>query len=100
MAAALPSDDDDAVDVALFAEVHHPDGMVDEVVVEDGAPVERRVQIAVHRQRGPSVLPVLPQVTLVVQPSVAVVRQVLHCENSAKMNDQLFVNRGGTGLEP
>lgn len=78
LTAPLPSDDHGAVDVALFAEVHHPDGVVDEVVVEYRATVERRVQIAVDGQRRPAVLPVLPQMALVVEPSVAVVRQVFH----------------------
>ena len=77
---ALPSEDDDAVDEHLATEIHHPDGAVVEVVVQDGAPVQAGVAVAVHRQTGPSVFPVLPHVTLVVdQHRVALKRQVLHC---------------------
>lgn len=72
----MPGDDDDAVDVALLAEIDHPDGIVDKVIVEDGAAVERGVGVAVHGQRRPPVLPILPQMALVVQPRVVVIRQV------------------------
>ena len=75
---ALPGGDDDTVNVALLAQVHHPDGVVHKVVVEDGAAVQIGVRVAVHRQRGPSVLPVFPQMAFVVEPRVALVGQILH----------------------
>ena len=57
---ALPRDYDDAVDVVLVTQVDHPDGLFDEVVVDDGAAVEGRLGAAIYRQIGSAVLPVFP----------------------------------------
>ena len=65
----LPRDDDDAVDEGVLAEVDHPDGVLDVVVVEVGAVPQVRVQLAVDCQRAVAVAPLLPRVTLVVHPS-------------------------------
>ena len=65
----LPGDDDDAVDEGVLAEVDHPDGVLDVVVVEVGAVPQVRVQLAVDCQRAVAVAPLLPRVPLVVHPS-------------------------------
>ena len=64
----LPRDDDDAVDEGVLAEVDHPDGVLDVVVVEVGAIPEVGVQLSVNGERAVAVAPLLPRVTLVVDP--------------------------------
>ena len=66
----LPGESDDPVDVGPPAEVDHPDGLVDVVVVHDGAVGEVGVGVAVHREGGVTVAPLLPRVLLVVRPGV------------------------------
>lgn len=75
---SLPRDYDDPVDAVLVTEIDHPDGLFDEVVVDDGATVKGRLSAAIYRQIGSSVLPVLPQVALVVQPRVVMERQIFN----------------------
>ena len=69
---ALPRDDDDPRYPPLAAQVHHPDRFLHVEVVEDGATVERLVEVSVH---GPACVPMHPpipdvtfEVTLVVDP--------------------------------
>jgi hypothetical protein len=57
-----------AVDSDFAAQVHHPDGVLDKVVVQDGASVKDGIRVPVNGQTGASVLPVLPQMVLVVEP--------------------------------
>ena len=68
LSGSLPGDDDSSVDGRLLAEVDHPDGRLDVVVVHDGAVGQRRVGLAVDGQRRVAVAPFLPRVTLVVHP--------------------------------
>ena len=70
LSGSLPGEDDDAVDVDGPAQVDHPDGVVDVVVVHDGAVGEVGVGVAVHREGGVTVAPLLPRVLLVVRPGV------------------------------
>jgi len=79
LAFALPCDYDDPVDVVFVAQIDHPDGLFDEVVIDDGASVKSRLSTAIYRQIGSSILPVLPQVALVVQPRVVMERQIFDC---------------------
>ena len=76
MALALPGDDHDSADGGAGAEVDHEDGLVHVVVVHDGAVGQRVVQVAVDGQRGVTVAPLFPLVTLVVHPRVALVSLV------------------------
>ena len=71
MSGSLPGEDDDAVDVCGPAQVDHPDGVVDVVVVHDGAVGQVGALLAVHRQAAVPVLPLLPRVPLVVHPGRA-----------------------------
>ncbi len=81
---ALPSDDDHAVDADFAAQVHHQDGVLDEVVVQDGASMEDGIRVPVNGQTGASVLPVLPQMALIVEPRVPMESQVLHYDDIKK----------------
>ena len=90
---ALPSDDDDAVDSDFAAQVHHPDGVLDEVVVQDGASMKDGIRVPVNGQTGASVLPVLPQMALVVEPRVPMESQVLHCHDTKKQNGVRMTGR-------
>ncbi len=84
---ALPSDDDHAVDADFAAQIHHPDGVLNEVVVQDGASMKDGIRVPVNGQTGASVLPVLPQMALVVEPRVPMESQVLHCHDKKKQNE-------------
>lgn len=75
---ALPSNDDHSVDVALFAQIDHPDGVFDEVVIENSASMQGRLQITIDSQRSASILPIFPQMALVIEPRIVVIGQVLH----------------------
>ena len=68
LSGSLPSEDDDAVDVDGPAQVDHPDGVVDVVVVHDGAVWQVGAFLPVHGQAAVPVLPLLPRVPLVVHP--------------------------------
>lgn len=74
---ALPCDDDDTIDAVLATKIHHPDGMFNKIIVQNGASMQRVIHVAVDGQRGTAVFPVLPQVPLVIEPRTAMVSHVL-----------------------
>ncbi len=65
MSSSLPGYDNRTVDVRLLAEVDHPDGGLDVVVVHDGAVWKCCVRLAVDRQRRVTVPPLLPDVGVI-----------------------------------
>lgn len=75
---SLPSDYHNTIDVVFMTQIDHPDGVLDEVVVDDGAAVQGRLGAAVDGQIGPAVLPVFPQVPLIIQPRITMERQILN----------------------
>ena len=70
MSGSLPGEYDDAIDVCGPAQVDHPDGVVDVVVVHDGAVGQVGVGVAVDGEGGMAVPPLLPRVLLVVRPGL------------------------------
>ena len=74
---AVPQGQQHSANFPPASEVHHPDGVVDIVVVQDGALVEVIALVAVHGQLGVAVRPVLPALALVVHPSRPLIRHVL-----------------------
>ena len=79
---AIPEGQHDAVHFPPASEVHHPDGVVHVVVVQDGALVEVVTLVAVDGQLGVAVRPVLPALSLVVHPGRSLVRHILHCRGN------------------
>jgi hypothetical protein len=77
LAFALPSNDDNTINGVLSTEIHHPDGMIYKVVVKNSAAMKICVSIAVDGQGSSAILPVLPQVSLVVQPSRSMESEIL-----------------------
>ena len=73
---ALPRNDDNAVDGCFAPQVNHPHGMIDEVIVDNGTPVQRRVQVSIDSQSGPAVLPILPQMAFVVEPRISMMGHI------------------------
>ena len=78
LALALPGQDHHAVDLLLRAEVNHEDGLVRVIVVHDGTVGQVGVLLTVHSQGAVSVLPLLPGVSLVVDPGLALEGLVGH----------------------
>ena len=73
---SLPCEHQDTIDSDSLAQVHHEHGLVHVVVVHDGAVGQVGALLPVHGQGAVSVLPLLPRVTLVVDPGGALVRFV------------------------
>ena len=88
LSGSLPGEDDDAVDVCGPAQVDHPDGVVDVVVVHDGAVGQVGVGVTVDGERGVTVAPLLPRVLLVVRPRVLAEGLVRHCKHIIQKFDQ------------
>ena len=92
-AAAGPREYHDAGDLCRGAEVHHPDGLFDVEVVEDGAAGEAGAArgVAVDRPRRVTVQPLTTHVPLpltsIVDPRLLAVSHVLHCSDDSN-NDR------------
>ena len=75
----LPGEDNHAVHICAAAEVDHEDWLVHVVIVHDGTVGQVSALPAVHRQTAVPVLPLLPRVSLVIHPRLALERLVRHC---------------------
>ena len=78
----LPRHDNDATDLLAVAKVHHPDGLLDVEVIQNGAAVQCLVEVAIDSPGGVTVHPLVARVTLVlafiVDPRFLLERHVLN----------------------
>ena len=75
---ALPCDNDNASYVTLLPKVDHPNRHLCVVIVNDGTFGKQGILDSIYSQGSMSILPVLPEVTLVIGPNFLLVCQILN----------------------
>lgn len=68
---SLPSYYHNSIDLSLGTQIHHEDWLVHVVVVHDGAVGKVGILFSINSQGAVTVLPLLPSVSLVIDPSRA-----------------------------